>query len=456
MTKNIDYKYHAEQYHKALRDEPQLSVRAYCEAVGIPYNSARRYIKRGKSSAELFPTEPKGTKKKEGTAELRMEASNRSDAQKKWRELIKDFLTRAAKNPSLSIKQWSEEKGLVPATVRRQIQKMRAWEEMRSLFDLFDQRLEEYRALARGRKPKSPSNTEPYEKEVAQAAHAPEVRKSGESAQKITFAAHNYAQHHGGYAKSSHIDAQLLKTLTEIDPLSVSNELLLARSRYLRMESVLNKRLASLDEMELNGESLVRDGETVPIEEERMRILFGFSDRLNALAITIKALVEVENKRADSFRDHEHKLLMQPHLLPAEESRLVMDILAKREANGWSAIDTAQKLEVLGARVPPMLLHEAKLEMLSIEPEVEESGVSIEELDKKAKAYREKRVNQTSAWLEQRRQDIANANAEIEAKERGEVIEDAEYTIEGEGYDELATEPATSDFEEGFEPLESE
>ncbi len=475
----IDYKHHQFEFSKLLAKNPKLTLQEYCDSVGLNYSTARRHLSKKDAKASVVTKITSARSKA-------LKGRCKTD----WHGFLKLFLSQAVANPAYTIKEFAEENGLNAATTRRQFKQMRDLDEFRRLFDLYDEKKAQFQlANNKRRSAKSGRTVDSWQGREAHAqARVDEIqsKKDHKPQQRSTQSDTNLPlthtpvtqfvpidalcssnsvarpRKHGGYLKMASISTEILNAITEIDPLSVSQELLLARSNYLTMQQDMNSRVAKLLEMKANGEPLLNDdNEPVDIDSAIDRIRYGYAPRLRELEMSITQFTKAENKRYIDIRKQEFAELMMPAVLPAQQQRIVMELLSKRKEKNWTAAETCQYIEAQGAEPPALLLHEAKLELANVEIEIEDDGVDEEVLDMEFGQYTEEHNEQVNEWVDQRREEVAREIQLAEEREAGndfdispsQITENAETQ---EAYDEL--DEATSElFDlEDFEVLGGE
>lgn len=434
----IDYVRHQSKYLARLAAEPNLTVAQYCDQSGLVYASARRYIKRPSKDEREAMAKAKGkgqkTDVKSREVKEKRARTGRTAAESKWAEHVRNFLSRATKNPALKMTEFAQSEGIALPTFRREVQKFRKEADFDRLFDLYDKQLAQFRAvkargrsksahstkgkLKRGESPTAPppaqnenqngSNEEPtgYDDgpptldDVELGDDAKVIRKfSLLSSERFKSTQALKSQHsqlvsgkgrvkHGGYCQSINIVSEMLDTLTAVDPLSVSDELLVARARYYRMNRWIEDQLAIIHDHKSAG-TKPKDPQGEDIDPDRVikELIFAYEPRLSQLEYSIANLVSLENKRAFDYRKQLHEEMKMPHYLPAEETALVVEVLSLRDRFGWDALTTAQNIEKLGAKVPPALMMELRDEIENAEPEILDGEVSPEEFERRQVEY---------------------------------------------------------------------
>lgn len=474
-----DYKHHQSEFSKLLAKNPKLSLQEYCESVGLNYSTARRHLSKKDAKASVVTKITSAQNK-----------ASKGRAKTDWHGFLKLFLSQATVNPAYTIKEFAAENDLNAATTRRQFKQMRSLDEFSTLFDLYDEKKAQFqltnnkrRSAKSGRTVDSWQGREAHaQARVDQVQSKKDHNPSPESTQTDTnhTVMHTPAtqvtamdalcssgsvarpRKHGGYLKMASISSEILDAITEIDPLSVNQELLLARSNYLTMQQDMNNRVSKLLEMKANGEPLLNDdNEPMDIDNAIDRIRYGYAPRLRELEMSITQFTKAENKRYIDIRKQEFAELMMPAVLPAQQQRIVINLLEQRKKKNWTATETCQHIEAQGAEPPALLLHEAKLEMANVEVEIDDDGVDEEVLDIEFGQYTEEHNEQVNDWVDQRREEVAREIQQAEDREAGnlpeispsQITENAETQ---EAYDEL--DEATSElFDlEDFEVLGGE
>lgn len=150
MSGKIDYQAHQQQFWEQLEKQPTLTLAEYCEANGLKYGTAKRYIKRparkgGKFQPSIMP-KIKAKKTSQGND---------------WHSLLKEFLVRGAQNPTLTMAAFAKDKGVNGATLRRQFNSMRSLPEFDRLFDLYDEQVAKFQEAKNDKKKKELINQSP-------------------------------------------------------------------------------------------------------------------------------------------------------------------------------------------------------------------------------------------------------------------------------------------------------
>lgn len=460
-----DYKKHAARYRKRLKRNPSLTVAAFCSNEGLNYSTARKYIKaptaekRKELQAELARKTGESRARLAVRSQTVTKKRGRTQKEQEWIEKLTVYVTKATINPAYTIKEFAEESGLKAATVRRQLQVMRRDSQFRSLFDLYDDQKKKFKGIksrsrancsesaegceSGGESPKAPVSEKDQDGGGSETErdHAPEsAPKSPDKAamdaiesgyishrqaraRKTTalLAAHDRAINrgntkHGGYCGAHKLVAHALDSLTEVDPLSVSDELITARARYSKMMEVFSDEMERIEQLRKAGEDTITvNGEERDLEAYYLSFaLGGYEGRFSTLEHSIANMVSLENKRQMDHRKQLIEEMKMPHFLPAEATAIVIEVMNLRDRYGWDAITTAQNIERLGAKVPPALMLEVKEELASIEPEVEESSLSPEEFEKRAANYFNGREKEVAEQKRQRRKEMDEIYDELD------------------------------------------
>jgi hypothetical protein len=125
-----------------------------------------------------------------------------------------------------------------------------------------------------------------------------------------------------------------------------------------------------------------------------------------------------------------------------EREAMTEAILAKRSASGWSALETAQALELKSLKLPRSLELEVAREVSFIEPITDtDGGISDAELEAQSRAYMAKQKEIVEVWLPNRRAEVAAAVTAEAARQNSELIDEDDFNplsdeISDTGWDE--------------------
>jgi len=95
---------------------------------------------------------------------------------------------------------------------------------------------------------------------------------------------------------------------------------------------------------------------------------------------------------------------------------LRMEIMERAISEGWSAVEAGYEIEKHGLEVPFTIQQKIKAELSVIEPEMEDNGISDEELEAASIKYSSKVEKEVEA--EGDRRDAIEALYEVEAESR--------------------------------------
>lgn len=98
----------------------------------------------------------------------------------------------------------------------------------------------------------------------------------------------------------------------------------------------------------------------------------------------------------------------QKHDLKYNEPQVIRQAYEEKRKNDWSAVETAEFIEMHGVRIPPFLLEQARAEMKAPPQVVDEEGEhSDEELDRQAREGALERRAKHNDWLIERNLEVA-------------------------------------------------
>lgn len=469
------------QYANMLKDEPKLSVKDFCVLVGVPYATAKRYITKKKAKA-LDDGAMVRTAIDSGAEIEQRQATGKN--RHNWHLLLKEYLTLAIANPKYSVSKFAKEKGVNPATMRRQFKDMRSLKQFDHLYDLYDEQKAKIAVVnstrrsaesgeivdsSKGRNARAKTRLDGVLKNRTQKSHQNADVRSGNRTQMVEVSEDAISSLkiaapllHDAYFATARVSERVLDAVAQVDPLSVSPELTLARTNLLTLYADYHTKIYELERMKEAGEALKdSEGEDMDIDSAIDRVRYGFTPRIREAEMSITQMSKLENKRYIDIRKQEHAELMTPAVLPAQQQAIVMQMLTDRTKKNWSAFETCQNIEMLGAEPPATLLHEMKLELASIEPEVDDSGVDEEVLDAEFGLYVEEHAEQVESWVDDRRQEVASQIQSAEDIENGitpevpisQIQESAETQ---EAYDELSESDSELFSLDAFEVLGGE
>ncbi|WP_323887933.1 hypothetical protein [Aeromonas veronii] len=214
------------------------------------------------------------------------------------------------------------------------------------------------------------------------------------------------AQNHtGGYVSLINLDDDIQKAALELA--RDNRELALAYGRYLQLYRCKENAVKEVEAAYASGEVWFYPGtETpMPLTMAVMQTEMAPAQRLAELEryIGTRKTSQWNQRRAEFERERE---------ATAEA------ILAKRSENGWSALETAQALELKGLKLPRSLELEVAREVSFIEPITDaDGGISDAELEEMSRAYMAEQKEIMEVWLPNRRAEVAAAVAAAVAAE---------------------------------------
>lgn len=451
MSGKIDYDFHQAQFNQLAEQDPSLTIKAYCEQAGLKHGTAKRYLK-----------SPKKTKGKVKVEQVREARSTRTRSPARdWAAYYESFLNDCLDNPALSIATFAELHGLPAPQVRRNFANFRKKGDFKELEDQvevavsqFNEDLTRKKARAKSLK-KRVKKTEPSKGGMAicdaatatnESDHqmgsgdqvAPVSHKSAPGDGRDEYGrfmpGHQHSTIHGGYARLAQLDPDLVEVASSVDPASLANELVTARSQYLSMVRFVGEQRQILIEQYARGEKKKDfDDNEIPLEKALGDLEFGTAGKIRSLEGSITMMVSTHAKIIKDFTSLRHK----EHELPAVSSRAALSITQRlyheKEDKGWTALQTAREFERHGVPVPKTILIEAEREIVTYEAPVDDTGITDDELDRQTAEYMAKQQKYMEQELPERREKLAEVfDAMAEAEEGGSPDDDQEEAEEGE------------------------
>lgn len=224
------------------------------------------------------------------------------------------------------------------------------------------------------------------------------------------------AQNHtGGYVSLINLDDDIQKAALELA--RDNRELALAYGRYLQLYRCKENAVKEVEAAYANGEVWFYPGtETpMPLTMAVMQTEMAPAQRLAELEryIGTRKTSQWNQRRAEFERERE---------ATAEA------ILAKRSENRWSALETAQALELKGLKLPRSLELEVAREVSFIEPIADaDGGISDAELEEMSRAYMAEQKEIMEVWLPNRRAEVAAAVAAEAARQNSELLDEDDF-----------------------------
>lgn len=150
---------------------------------------------------------------------------------------------------------------------------------------------------------------------------------------------------------------------------------------------------------------------------------------MQAESAAAQRLAELERfmgtRKASLWNQREAKR-SQERMLARE--KLTEEILALRQENGWSALETAQRLELKSLKLPESLRMEVAREVGFIEPVTDTGGgISDAELEAQSRAYMADQTEIMGDWLPHRREAVAAALAAEVAHQNGDLLDEEDF-----------------------------
>lgn len=254
--------------------------------------------------------------------------------------------------------------------------------------------------------------------------------------------------HTGGYVSYLNMDSDILEAALALS--SDDGDLTLASGRYLQLFRCKEKaRKKAIEDYKAGQKWCYPGTETeMPLEMAVMQTETAPAQRLAELERIIGT------RKATLWRQAQVERELHPYT-KRERLNFTTEILQKRRVNGWSALETAQELEMMGLSLPDSLKMEVAREVGFIEPITDtDGGISDAELEEQSRAYMAKQKEIMGDWLPNRRDEVAAALAAEVAHQNGDLIEEDDFDpVEG-----LAVPPPdwTDDDEEPLTPVTEE
>lgn len=448
----IDYKAHQEAFIQRKKKEPSLSVKEYCNSVGLKYASARRYIK---STSSTTCVADSGPKQKPG--------SKRSV----WFDRYEKFLNACLVSPQYTMKEFAEREGINPNSTRREFSKLRNSDEFSDLVAQVEAKIvsSHYESRHQAEENKKSNKTDAYNevqescgdmvrKTVDQCAVYPDTndQMGAENAHLAsnaqirfdrrkfinTFMPDNTAAlKHGGFSKLFKHNSKVKKLVMGLEPKDITFELIAARQQYYSIHDYKQELLAELERKHKAGEDIKNEkNEDSTYLKEKGRLINYNSARLRELEASIAAMINIIH----SSQIAQGKLVVSAAKLPLMDSEVQLQVynrvLTERAEKGWTAMEAVQAIEAQGAEPPSFLLAEARKELQMLEPEIDDSGITDEEAEELSRAYMEKRQS-LAAEIAAKRELVQDALEEADYRDS---ISNVGEDDEGSDYDNLPSQ----------------
>lgn len=223
------------------------------------------------------------------------------------------------------------------------------------------------------------------------------------------------------YASLLNLDHDLLKAAIELA--GDDEELVLPCARYLQLYSCKESAIKQVKSDYAKGEMWYYPGTMTPMTQE-MALMQAKTAPAQRLA-ELERLIGVRKTalwRQRQVECEQHSLTMK------ERTDCTTQILLERKKNSWSALETAQKLELKGLDLPYSLRMEVAREVSFIEPITDtDGGISEAELEAQAQAYMADQKEVMGNWLPQRQTEVAKALANEIAHQSCELIDEDDF-----------------------------
>lgn len=225
--------------------------------------------------------------------------------------------------------------------------------------------------------------------------------------------------HTGGFVSYTNMDQETLGASLSL--VMGDGDLLLAGGRYLLLlrdkDAARKRAIADYEkrqpwyypgtETEMPLEMAIMQAETAPAQ--RLAELERFMGTRKA-ALWRQRWAEQEKKES------------------LEQQGKTAKILQERLVHGWSALETAQRLEIQGLSMTDSLKMEVAREVGFIEPITDtDGGISDEELEAQSRAYMAAQKELMGSWLPTRREEVAAALAAEVAHQHGDLVDEDDF-----------------------------
>lgn len=245
------------------------------------------------------------------------------------------------------------------------------------------------------------------------------------------------------YASLLNLDHDLLKAASELA--GGDEELVLPCVRYLQLYNCKENAIKQVKSDYAKGEMWYYPGTRTPMTQE-----MALMQAKTAPAQRLAELERLIGARKTALWRQRQIECEQRSLTMKERTNCTIQILLERKKNGWSALETAQKLELKGLNLPCSLRMEVTREVSFIEPSTNtDGGISEAELEAQAQAYIAEQKEIMGNWLPQRQAEVAKAMANEMVRQNSEQIDEDSFNPQPDA--ELSV--TGSDEEEDGEPF---
>lgn len=379
--------------HKRRRQEeyPGFTVAAYAREMGLNVNTARKFMKGEPAPTESGKSDPKPTRKGQKTSPD--PAKNDPKPRKPASDPAKNDPKTAKSDPK---KKAPGRSGDSDGRQEKIIKSKR--------YDITP------KPLARGAGRRSDPDARMY--------------AGGEQGDPLILPV--VQDHTGGFTSFMNLDDDIqaaCQLLGESD-----GDLVLAGGRYLQMYRIKDRALRKVEEDYAEGRTWFYPGTEVPmpLEMALMQAATAPAQRLAELERFIGSRKQAVWRKQQEERER-HPLTLEQRLA------LTAEIIQQRIDNGWTALETANRLSLQGLSMPKQLEMEVAREVGFIEPITDtDGGISDAELEEQSRAYMAAQKEIMGSWLPQRREEVAAALAAEVAHQGGGAIEEDDFDPLGE------------------------
>lgn len=227
--------------------------------------------------------------------------------------------------------------------------------------------------------------------------------------------------HTGGYVTYLNMDEDILEAALALA--TDDGDLTLANGRYLQLfRCKENARKKAIEDYKEGKKWCYPGTETeMPLEMAVMQTETAPAQRLAELERFMGV------RKATLWRQRQTEREQHPYT-KQERVDFTTEILQSRRKNGWSALETAQELEMMGLGLPDSLKMEVAREVGFIEPITDtDGGISEAELEAQSRAYMADQQEIMGSWLPHRREEVAKALADEVAHQSGALIDEDDF-----------------------------
>ncbi|MBD2819766.1 hypothetical protein ID852_03470 [Xenorhabdus sp. 42] len=214
------------------------------------------------------------------------------------------------------------------------------------------------------------------------------------------MAGNEAAMKHGRYATPRSIDLLKADTLMDAGYLDVLEVDLMRRAlaHFELVERVRDRSIEELEKQEVEFAMSAEEGTLHPAFKQ-LKML---NDCSYAMTDFMRTLTAMKQELLKTRRDEEK------HAVKMGETTVIATAYQHQQAHEWDAMQTAVYIESHGGKVPPVLLETLRHEMKQGQNEdVDNGGIDQDELDREARAYRDKQAGR-DAYIAIKRQQVSD------------------------------------------------